>query len=137
MNRIYDLEERTYLFAEDCRFFVKALPKSLSTIEDGRQLIRSSGSVGANYIEANEKLGDKDFVMRLKIARKEAKESEYWLRLLKDLNANYEEITEELICEAFELKSILSSIINKTSKKNDALIFDFWDSQTPFLEFGI
>ncbi len=121
MNRIYDLEQRTYLFAKNCRFFVKALPKSLSNIEDGRQLIRSSGSVGANYIEANEKLGDKDLTMRLKIARKEAKESEYWLRLLKDLNANHEEITEELIREAFELKKILSSIINKTSRKNDAL----------------
>lgn len=117
MNRIYDLEQRTYLFARNCRLFVKSLPKSLNNIEDGRQLIRSSGSVGANYIEANEKLGDNDLTMRLKIARKEAKEAEYWLRLLKDLNANYEEITEELICEAFELKKILSSIINKTSKK--------------------
>ncbi len=36
MNRIYDLEQRTYLFAKNCRFFVKALPKSLSNIEDGR-----------------------------------------------------------------------------------------------------
>jgi len=117
MNKRYDLEERTYLFAKDCRFLVKALPKSLSNIEDGRQLIRSSGSVGANYIEANEKLGDKDLVMRLKIARKEAKESEYWLRLLKELNTNHKERTKELISEAFELKNILSSIINKTSNK--------------------
>ena len=59
--------------------------------------------------------------MRLKIARKEAKESEYWLRLLKELNVNHKERTKELISEAFELKNILSSIINKTSKKNDAL----------------
>jgi len=106
MNKVYNLEQRACLFAKNCRFFVKALPKSLSNIEDGRQLIGSSGSVGANYIEANEKLGDKDFKMILKIARKEAKESEYWLRLLKALNANHKEITKELICEAFEQKKM-------------------------------
>jgi len=43
-------------------------------------LVRASGSVGANYIEANESLSKKDFLMRVKICRKEAKESRYWLR---------------------------------------------------------
>jgi four helix bundle protein len=75
MERPYDLEDRTYLFAKECRLYVQKLPKTISNIEDGKQLIRSSGSVGANYIEANEKLGDKDLTFRLKIARKEAKES--------------------------------------------------------------
>jgi four helix bundle protein len=70
LSKIYDLEERTYLFARDCRKMIKSLKSTISNIEDGRHLIRSSGSVGANYIEANEKLGDKDFIFRLKIARK-------------------------------------------------------------------
>ena len=77
MSSKYDLEERTYLFARDCRIFVRSLKFTISNNEDGKQLVRSSGSVGANYIEANEKLGDKDFLFRLKISRKEAKESLY------------------------------------------------------------
>jgi len=112
-QKIYNLEDRTYLFARECRFFIRTLPKTLSNIEDGKQLIRASGSVGANYIEANEKLGDKDFLMRVKIARKEAKETQYWLRLLRDLNDGAKPKAEELIQEAVELRNILSSIINK------------------------
>lgn len=114
-NAVYNLEDRTYLFARQCRFFIKTLPKTLSNIEDGKQLIKASGSVGANYIEANEKLGDKDFLMRIKIARKEAKEAQYWFRLLKDLNNDYQSKAEELIIEAAELRRILLSIINKRS----------------------
>ncbi len=113
-QKVYNLEDRTYLFAKECRFFIRTLPKTLNNIEDGKQLIRASGSVGANYIEANEKLGDKDFLMRAKIARKEAKEAHYWLKLLRDLNDNYREKAEELITEALELRRILSSIINKS-----------------------
>jgi four helix bundle protein len=77
MEKPYNLEVRTLLFAKECRLYVRSLPKTISNIEDCKQLVRSSGSVGANYIEANEKLGDKDFLYRLKIARKEAKESKY------------------------------------------------------------
>jgi four helix bundle protein len=81
-SKQYDLEDRTLQFAERVRAFVKKLPKTPANIEDGRQLIRASGSVGANYIEANESLSKKDFLMRAKICRKEAKESRYWLRLI-------------------------------------------------------
>jgi len=73
----YDLEERTFLFAKRARAFVKRLPRTISNIEDGRQLVKSSGSVGANYIEANEALSKKDFLVRIKISRKESKESRY------------------------------------------------------------
>ncbi|MGD1945456.1 MAG: four helix bundle protein [Croceivirga sp.] len=113
-EKVYDLEERTFLFSRSCRKLVEKLPRTISNIEDGKQLVRSSGSVGANYIEANEKLGDKDLVFRLKIARKEAKESKYWLRLLNSLNDCFEKEIEDLIQEAEELRRILSSIINKT-----------------------
>ncbi len=92
---------------------VRSLHNTTSNIEDGKQLIRSSGSVGANYIEANEKLGDKDLKFRLKISRKEAKESEYWLKLLRDLNEDKTQKIEQLIAEASELRKILSAIINK------------------------
>ncbi|WP_034057128.1 four helix bundle protein [Lacinutrix jangbogonensis] len=109
----YNLEQRTYEFARDCRFLVRSLHNTTSNIEDGKQLIRSSGSVGANYIEANEKLGDKDLKFRLKISRKEAKESEYWLKLLRDLNEDKTQKIEQLIAEASELRKILSAIINK------------------------
>ncbi len=87
-SKQYDLEDRTFEFARDVRAFVKVLPKTLSNIEDGKQLIRSSGSVGANYIEANESLSKKDFIMRIKISRKEAKESQYWLKLI-DIDKSY------------------------------------------------
>jgi four helix bundle protein len=115
MNKPFDLEERTYLFARDCRLYVKKLHKSISNMEDGKQLVRSSGSVGANYIEANEKLGDKDFLFRAKIARKEAKESKYWIRLLQDLNPELNEFSIKLLEEAEELRKILSTIISKSS----------------------
>ncbi len=75
----YDLEDRTFNFAKSVRALVKKRTKTIGNIEDGKQVIRSSGSVGANYIEANESLSKKDFVMRIKICRKEAKESRYWL----------------------------------------------------------
>ncbi len=59
---------------KNVRLFVKTLPKTIANIEDGKQVIRASGSVGANYREANEALSKKDFVMRIKISRKEANE---------------------------------------------------------------
>ena len=81
-SKQYDLEDRTLKFAKKVRSFVKKLNKTLANIEDSKQLVKASGSVGANYIEANEALSKKDFLMRIKICRKEAKESRYWLRLV-------------------------------------------------------
>ena len=112
-DKIYNLEERTFVFARDCRFLVRDLINTISNIEDGKQLVKSSGSVGANYIEGNEKLGDKYLKFRLKISRKEAKESEYWLRLLKELNESENDRIENLRREANEIRKILSAIINK------------------------
>jgi len=73
----YNLGERTKKFAKRIRDYIKSLPRTLANIEDARQLIKASGSVGANYIEAEEALSKKDFIMRIKISRKEAKESKY------------------------------------------------------------
>lgn len=111
----FDLEERTYIFAKNCRNFVKKLPKTVSNIEYGKQLIRSSGSQAANYIEANEKLSKKDFLFRIKISRKESKESRLWLRLvIPDDTEKQKQIA--LIQEALELTKIFSSIIESSSK---------------------
>ncbi|WP_203293463.1 four helix bundle protein [Luteirhabdus pelagi] len=113
-KRIFDLEERTFQFALACRNCVDSLDKNTSNFEDGKQLIRASGSVGSNYIEANERVGDKDFVFRLRIARKEAKEAQFWLRLLEARNEGVKELTQ-LKKEAMELRKILSIIITKVT----------------------
>ena len=111
----YDLEDRTLEFAKRVRAFVKKLPKTISNFEDIKQLVKASGSVGANYIEANEALSKKDFKMRIKICRKESKESRYWLKLVD----THEEIELEkerdyLINESTELMNIFGSILQKS-----------------------
>lgn len=110
----YDLEDRTFEFAKAVRALVKLLPTTTANSEDGKQVIRSSGSVGANYIEANEALGKKDFLIRIRISHKEAKESAYWLRLL---DIDDEKISNErdlLAGEAKELMNILGAILHKS-----------------------
>ena len=112
-SKPYDLGDRTLRFARMVRSYVKNLPKTLGNTEDGKQLVKASGSVGANYIEAEEALSRKDFAMRIKISRKEAKESRYWLELTE---AKEEQIIEKqnLIKEATELTKIFGSIVEKS-----------------------
>jgi len=113
-SKPYDLEERTFQFAKRCRLLVKQLPKIIGNIEDGRQLIKSSGSVHANFIESVEALSKRDSLHRIKICRKEAKESRSWLRLLDIDNApQLEPERQALIQEATELTRIFGSIIEK------------------------
>ena len=90
------------------------MPRTIPNIEVIRQLIRSSGSVGANYIEANESLSKKDFIMRVKICRKESKECRYWLRLLDTKNDGTDRRRENLAIEATELMKIFGAILEKT-----------------------
>ena len=118
MNQIqnsihYDLEERTFIFARDCCNLIKLMSRSISNIEDCKQLARSSGSVAANYIEANECLSKKDFVIRIKICRKEAKESRLWLNLIDLTNLDLATEQKRLIQEAAELTKIFGSILEK------------------------
>src|SRR3989344_8361743 len=102
----YDLEERTLEFAKKILEFVNNLPKTTANIELGKQLMRSGGSIGANYIEANESLSKKDFIMHIKICRKEAKETRYWLKILDEKGT--------LTQEASELTKIFGSILEKS-----------------------
>ncbi len=111
----YDVDERTFQFAKNIRAFVKMLPRTIANAEDVRQLVCASGSVGANYIEASESLGKKDFVTRIKISRKEAKESRYWLRLLDtDGSDSLDKTRDALIQEATELMYIFGAIVRKS-----------------------
>ena len=114
-SKKYDLKERTLEFAKRTRSFVKKLDKRIANIEDCKQLIKASGSVGANYIEANEALGKKDFLMRIKICRKEAKESRYWFRLINTGGkAEIEKERNSLENEARELTHIFGAILTKS-----------------------
>lgn len=108
-----DLEQRTFLFAQSVRAFVKSLPRTLANAEDVRQLVRASGSVAANWIEADEALSKKDFLVRAKICRKEAKESRLFLRLIEVGTSNTSS-RDALAMEAYELTLIFSTIISKS-----------------------
>lgn len=112
-SKRYDLEDRTLSFAKDVIRFVKGLPRTVANTEIRKQLIRSSSSIGANYIEANEALGKKDFLMHIRICRKESKETVYWLKLL-DLNKGDANKCVALINEATQLTKIFSAIAEKS-----------------------
>ena len=109
----YDLEERTFNFAKRVNEYVNKLPKTITNIENGKQLARSAGSVGANYIEANNSLSKKDFLLRIRISKKEAKESCFWIRLAEPEISQLKE-KGALFNEATELMKILGSILEKS-----------------------
>lgn len=108
----YDLEDRTLLFAKGVISFVRGIPLIVPNREISKQLVRSAGSIGANYREANDSLGKKDFLMRMRICRKEAKETIYWLHLVEAR----EPVTERdrLLSEATELMKICGAIIRNS-----------------------
>ena len=114
MDKPEKLEERTVRFALDVRAFIRSIPRSIVSIEDGKQLVRSSGSVGANYIEACESLSKKDFLHRIKISRKEARESRFWLQMFNALAGTHAKERDRLIQESTELLKILSAILNRS-----------------------
>lgn len=111
---LYDLEDRCLRFAERVNGYVRSLPKDIPNYENGKQLVRSAGSVGANYIEANESLSKKDFVMRVKISKKEIKESRFWILLTKP-SPQQLVMQKELVQESTELMKIFGSILSKST----------------------
>ena len=111
----YDLEKRTFEFAKRVRAFVKQLPRTVCNQVDVPQLVKASGSQGANYLEANNALSKKEFRMRIRIARKETRESHYWLRLLDMQGASpLEKERHELLREAEELAKIFGAILRNS-----------------------
>ena len=111
----FDLEERTLVFARDVIRFCKAVTPTPVTRDLISQVVRASGSVGANYREANDALSKKDFGNRIRITRREAKEAHYWLQLLEEAQPEANGDVTKLLREATELKKIFSAIVEKTS----------------------
>ena len=117
-SKLYDLEDRTLEFAKRIIRLCKALPKNTINFELIKQIMKSGPSIGANYREANEALGKKDFLYRMRISRKERKETTYWLKLIIEANLDFKERIIPLLNESIELKKILSKIISTSEKKN-------------------
>lgn len=116
----YNLEKRTAAFAVLVRKFVLTLPSNTALWEDGKQVIRSSGSIGANYIEACEALSKKDFLYRIKICRKEARETVYWLNIVVAYLEPTSSESLRLVDEATQLMKIFGAIVTKSeSRKED------------------
>ncbi|MCX6762066.1 MAG: four helix bundle protein [Candidatus Moranbacteria bacterium] len=113
----FDLEDRTLDFAKRVVRLCRALPKDSVNNRLVGQVTGAAGSVGANYREANDALGKKDFICRLKISRKEAKEALYWLELIEEANVAVKDRMQEIKKECLEIKNILSAIIIKAEKK--------------------
>lgn len=116
MEKKYDLEDRTLNFAKSIIKFINKIRKTLANVEIAKQLIRSGGSVGANYIEANEALSKKDFIYRVKLCRKEAKEITYWIKLI-ECNSDLDTMRNKLIQESIELTNIFGAIFRKSTQK--------------------
>ena len=114
----YDLEDRNFQFAKDIRDLIQSIYKSTANVEYCKQLARASASVGANYIEANEALSKKDFLMRIKISRKEIRESKFFLGLLDINEQECDRKRNKLINEAEELRRIFSAILNNARDSN-------------------
>ena len=110
----YDLEARTEKFAKDVRAFCKKIKITIINADDVKQLIRSSGSMGANYIEANEGFSKKDFIHRIKISRKESKETRYWLNVMDIEQSELSKERDQLFQEATELMKIFAAILRKS-----------------------
>ncbi len=111
----FDLEDRTFQFARRVRALSNAVPATVSNREDVRQLVRASGSVGANYIEANNALGKKDFRLRIKICLKEAKEGGYWLRLIDTCSSTQLDAERRRVIEVItQLVSIFGTILRNS-----------------------
>ena len=114
-----ELRDRTYWFARDVRKAVNQLPRTLSSHEDSKQVIRSSGSVAANYLEAQEGMSRRDFFFRIKVCRKEARESQLWLELLaEDPGDSVSEELDRLIDESNQLTRIFASIAKKQENED-------------------
>jgi len=113
---IYNFEERTFQFSKRIIALVEALDRHEINRVLISQCVRSGTSVGANYREANDALGDKDFLHRLKIARKESKETTYWLQLIQVYNRSIGNRMHNIIDESEQLTKILSSMIQKRER---------------------
>ncbi len=113
-SKPYDLEERTLEFSKKLIRVCRELPKNTINFKLVDQGIRSGTSMGANYREANETETKKDFQFRIRICRKEGKETIYWLYLIIEANKEFQENILPLIQETTELVKIFAAILEKS-----------------------
>ena len=113
-SKLYDLEERTLEYSKRIIHLAKALPKNTINFKLTDQVIRSGTSMGANYREANETETRKDFNFRIRICRKEGKETIYWLNLIIEANPEFKERIKPLLQETTELVKIFAAILEKS-----------------------
>ena len=117
-SHTYDLEDRTLEYGKRIIRMVKSLPKNNINFRLADQIIRSGTSLGANYREANETETKKDFQFRLRICRKEAKETIYWIKLIIEANPELSQRMQLLLSETLELLKIFASILEKCKNKS-------------------
>ncbi len=117
-NPKYDLEERTAKFSERILQFAKKIPENSITKPLINQLVRAGTSIGANFCEADDAESSKDFVHKIGICKKEARETKYWLRMVVKVTPVLKEEAKLLWREAKELNLIFNSIVNKIKNKN-------------------
>ena len=113
--RPYNIQERAFQFAVQVVGLVRTFPRTLDGAEVGRQLIRAGTAIGANMEEADGAESRRDFIHKARIARKEARETRYWLKLCLSTTIGDPVSARALYREADELVRILSSIIAKAS----------------------
>ena len=116
-KRYFDLEERTAKFGEEIIKFSKKIPKNVITIPLINQLVKSGTSVGANYCEADEAESKKDFVHKMRISKKEIRETRHFLRMIATAEPQLQNNSRVLWKEAKELNLIFATIVNKCINK--------------------
>jgi len=112
----YDLEDRTFKYALAIRACISSAKWTREQWTDIDQVLRSSGSIAANYIEANNAVSKPDFILRIRIAKKEASESMLWLRLLEATSQDdsIKTTLHSLFQEADELTRIIATILRNS-----------------------
>ena len=117
VKKIFDIRERTLKFSVSIIQLVSLLPKNAAGFAIANQLIRSGTSIGANIEEAQDAASRKDFIRGLVISLKEARETEYWLRVIKDAELISGSKLDEGLQEVNELIKILTTIVKKSKLK--------------------
>jgi len=114
------IKEKSYKFALNVIKGTRKLPQNTESYIISKQLLRSVTSIGANIEEALTGFTKDDFIYKMNLSLKESAETNYWLRLIKDLNILDNDIIEPLINESIEIRKILTSIV-KTARENKKL----------------
>ena len=117
MDEKVRIVDRTYTFALNVIKLVNLLPKSTSGAVISNQIMKAGTSIGANVEEAQGASSKKDFTNKMSISKKEARETRYWLRLIKDSGTLKVALVEDLLNECNSILKILTAIV-KTSKGN-------------------